>query len=51
MSTRLAVFFNNPFRICIAILLFATLTNASFPQSNEIDTNPAQPANNTVNLD
>ncbi len=47
MSTRLAVFFSNPFRICIAIVLSATLTNASFPQSNEIDTNPAQPANNT----
>ena len=46
MSTRLAVFFSNPFRICIAIVLSATLTNASFPQSNEFDATTAQPASN-----
>jgi len=53
MSTRLAVFFSNPlffsnpFRICIAILLSATLTNASFPQSNEFEAHTAQPASST----
>lgn len=48
MSTRFAVFSGNPFRICIAILLSATLTTAaSFPQSNEVDAQPVPPSSNT----
>ncbi len=46
MSTR-SVFFSSPFRIYIAVLLSATLTNASFPQSIEIDPNTVQPASDT----
>ena len=47
MSKRLSVFFSNLFRIWIAILFSATVTNASFPQSNEVDAHTAQPASNT----